>query len=155
MMAKSILKKFLLTLLILTMLPMSVFAADSPTVNEQIIYFENGSYITIELTKTETRALNLITGNKTYTFRNSEGTEAWRAVLTGTFSYNGSSATCTVSTCDVTITNTNWYVISKTASKSGNIARSSLTMGRRFAGITVDELDVNLKLTCDANGNLS
>ena len=151
---KRLLKSLIPFIIILSIVPMSAFAANTSQ-TENVIYFEDGSYLTIELTVANTRALDLITGSKTYVYRNSNSVEQWRAVLTGTFSYNGSSATCSVSTCDVTITNTNWYVISKTATKSGNVARCSLTMGLKQLGVTVDEYSTTIKLTCDARGNLS
>lgn len=122
---------------------------------DDIIYLEDGSYITIELTWTETRASNTKTGSKTHRYYNSNGVEEWKAVLRGTFTYTGNSATCTAASCDVTITNTNWYVVSKSAAKSGNAAVGELTMGRKFLGITIDKEPISIRITCDANGNLS
>ena len=55
----------------------------------------------------------------------------------------------------MTITNTNWYIVSKSATKSGNAAVGELTMGRKFLGIIVEKVPVSMRITCDANGNLS
>ena len=140
-------------LLLVSMLSISTFATTE--VKENIIYLDNGCYITVELTVAEARASGTKTASKTYTYRASDGTEEWRAVLRGTFSYTGSSATCTAASCDVTITNTNWYIVSKAATKSGASALGELTMGRKFLGITVDKEPVSMRITCDANGNLS
>lgn len=85
---------------------------------------------------------------------NSDGISKWNAVLTGSFSYNGSSATCSSSSVDVTIFDSDWYVISKYASNSGNTATASVTVGRRYDGSTI-KVPVSLSLKCDANGNLS
>lgn len=112
-------------------------------------------YITVTLACTESRAANSKTGSKTYTFTGNNGNEEWKAVLRGTFTYTGTSATCTAANCDVTITNTAWYVVSKNPYKSGNSAVCDLTMGRKFLGITVAKENVSMRLTCDANGNLS
>lgn len=133
----------------------SATATDIHNTDDYIIHLTDGSYITVELTVQQSRALSMVTGSKSYIYHDSNGTEQWRAVLTGTFSYNGSKATCTVSTCDVSITNTAWYVVSKTATKSENTARCNLTMGRKNLGITVEQQSFSIKLTCDANGNLS
>ena len=87
-------------------------------------------------------------------YYNSDGISKWNAVLTGSFSYNGSSATCSSSSVDVTIFDSNWYVISKSASKSGNTASASVTMGCSYDGI-MTTIPANLSLKCDKNGNLS
>lgn len=143
------------TLLLLTMLPVSSFAAAKPVSSEHIIYLEDGSYITVELTQLDCRASGTKRGSKTYTHRSSSGEENWSAVLSGIFTYTGSSATCTAASCDVTITDTAWHVVSKTASPSGNSALGELTMGRKFLGITIDKETISMRITCDANGNLS
>lgn len=135
--------------------PCNVRAAVNTTENDEIIQFEDGSYITTEISISETRATSTKTASKTYVYKNSSGTEQWRAVLSGTYSYTGTTSNCTSSSCNVTITNTNWYVVSKTVGKSGSSAVAELTMGRKLLGITVDNKTISMKLTCDANGNLS
>ena len=142
-------------LLMVLMLPISAFAAMETQGTENIIYLDNGGYITVELSVTEYRASGTKSASKTYTYRGSDGVEEWRAVLRGTFSYTGSSATCTAASCDVTITDTDWYIVSKTATRSGASALGELTMGRKFLGITVDREPVSMRITCDINGNLS
>lgn len=144
-----------MVLLVLAVLPLSSFAMAEVGSAEEIIYLDNGSYITIELVQMESRASGTKTASKTYTYRNSSGAEQWKAVLRGTFSYTGSSAICTAASCDVTITDTSWYVVSKTATKSGSSATSELTMGEKFLGITIGRESISMKLTCDVNGNLS
>lgn len=142
-------------LLLMTMLPVCCFAKSTPVGTTEILYLDDGSYITIELKQTESRASGTKTASKTYTHYSNSGSENWRAVLRGTFSYTGSSATCTAASCDVTITDADWYVVSKTATKNGNSATGELTMGRKFLGITIDKETVSMRLSCDANGNLS
>lgn len=152
---KKSLKAILLALLIVAMLPVSVFAATETSETESVIYLDNGSYITIELSCMESRASGTKTGSKTYRYYGNDGAEEWRAVLYGTFTYTGTTATCTASSCSVTITDTDWYVVSKATSKSGASALGELTMGRKWLGITVDKETLSMKITCDANGNLS
>ena len=141
--------------ILITLLPVNTYATVETEVDESIIYLDEGNYITIELIWADTRASGTKTASKTYTYKSSDGEEQWRAVLRGTFSYTGSSATCTAASCDVTITNTNWYVVSKSATKSSNTAKGELTMGRKFLGITIDKEPITMRITCDANGNLS
>ena len=90
-----------------------------------------------------------------YVYKDNSGNEQWRAVLTGRFTYDGNTATCTSSSCSVTVVNDAWYVVSKSTSKSGNSALGDLTMGRKFLGITIEKKTINMKLTCDKNGTLS
>ena len=56
---------------------------------------------------------------------------------------------------NVTIYDSSWYTVSKSASKSGNTATGSVIMGDTANGVTVKRVPVSLTLTCDANGNLS
>ena len=142
-------------LMILAMLPIGAFATEEKQEATNIIYLENGDYITIELVSIDSRATNTKTGSKIYRYKNSDGEEEWSATLTGTFSYTGSSATCTASSVSVSIINDKWYTISKSASKSGAKATGTVTMGRKWLGIKVDEETINMTLTCSASGTLS
>lgn len=152
---KHYLKLIFLTVLIFSLLPINTIAVVDTEISKNIVYLEDGSYITVELAWIESRVANSRTGSKTYTHQASNGDINWKAVLRGTFSYTGDSATCITSTCDVTITDTNWYEISKVVGRSGSSAICDLTMGRKLLGIKIDEVSVDIKLTCDANGNLS
>lgn len=131
-------------------LPMYANANETET-----IYLDDGSYITVELITYGTRASGSVSGGKQYTHYDGSGSQNWVAVLNGSFTYNGSSATCTSSSVNVTIYDSAWYVVSKSASKSGNTAIGAVTMGMKSVGVTVMQVPVNLTLTCDANGNLS
>ena len=151
-------KKGLLIALVMCMVLTSVampIKADENETNSNIIYLDNGYYITVELNVTDSRATSTKSGNKVYVFRNSNGGEEWRATLYGTFTYTGASSLCTSASCTVSITNTAWYTISNTYSKSGNFATADVVIGRKFLGIKIDEETISIRLTCDANGNLS
>ena len=145
----------LVVVLLFVLLPANTYATTISKADDKIIYFNDGSYLTIELTWMESRASGTKTGSKTYRYNDSDGVEMWRAVLRGTFTYTGSSATCTASSCDVTISDSAYYVVSKNVSKSGNAALCELTMGRKFLGITINKSTVNMSITCDANGSLN
>lgn len=145
----------ILILLIAVLLPANVGAVAQSDSSDRIIYLDNGRYITVELTVTESRATSTKTGTKTYVGRNNNGEEEWRIILSGAFTYTGSSSTCTASSCSVRITDADWYVISKSATKSGSSAIAAVTMGRKVMGITTDKDTINIRLTCDKNGNLS
>lgn len=144
----------LLVILTISLLPVHAYAVKDTQSDKTIIYLDDNSYITVEVSEVESRASGTKTGSKTYRYYNNN-VEEWKAVLRGTFSYTGSSATCTASSCDVTISDSAWYTVSKNVSKSGNSANCTLTMGRKFLGITISKETINMTLSCDANGNLS
>ena len=139
-------------LLIVSNLSISVFAAEE---TQEIIHFDDGSYLVITIEESMSRASGTKTGTKNYVYYANNGDLEWKAVLRGTFTFTGTSAVCTASSCDVSITNTSWYVVSKTVSKSGNTAIRDLTMGLKTLGITMKKMPINMILSCDANGNLS
>lgn len=141
----------LLLVLIVGIFPVYASAAEC---SEQVVYFEDGSYLTITLEEYGSRASGTKSGSKKYAYTY-DGATAWQAVLSGTFTYTGLSATCTSSSCSVTISDSAWYTISKSAGKSGNSATATVTMGRKVTGVTVDKYTANITLSCDANGNLS
>lgn len=138
-------------LLMLSLFPVNSMAAE----NTQIIYLENGDYIMETLTESGGRSTGEKTGHKNQVYYKRDGTAAWKAILTGTFTYDGTSATCTNASISVTVYDSTWYTASKSASKSGNTATGTVTMGCRILGITTDKVTANLTLTCDKNGNLS
>lgn len=152
---KRLLSLILLMSMVLTVLPVGVQATTNERNDEDIIYFDDGSYITVELNWTDSRASGTKSGSKTYRYYNGDNVEQWRAVLRGTFTYTGTSATCTAASCDVTISNDAWYVSSKDVNKSGNAAMCELTMGKKALGVTIKRETISMRLTCDANGNLS
>ena len=118
-------------------------------------YFENGSYIRVEIFSTDLRETGRKIGHKDYTYYNSDGEEQWRATLTGSFTYTGTSATCTSSSCSIAISNSNWSIVSKTADRSGNSATATVIMARKLSGVIIDNAETHIRLTCDSDGNLS
>lgn len=142
----------LTVLLTFGLLPIQGNAAENPI---ETVYFDDGSYLTVEIITNGSRATGSVTGSKPATYYDSDGVAQWKAILSGTFTYTGTSATCTSANMSVTIYDSSWYVISKSASKSGNTATGNATIGDKLGGVTVSKAPVSLTLTCDANGNLS
>ena len=152
-MKKRIVSALLVLILVLTLIP-STFAAE--VVSEaDIVYFADGSYLTFTIEEISTRASGTKTGTKACTYTDGNGNVNWEAVLTGTFTYTGTTATCTASSCNITIYESAWYIVSKSATRSGNTANAAITMGRKVLGITVTKKDYAWSLSCDKNGNLS
>ena len=144
-----------LVLCLFYLIPTTAIATSITMQESDRIYLDNGYYITIEITESPERASGTKSGTKNYVFRSGSGSELWRASIRGTFTYTGSSATCTAASCTITITDTAWYEISKNASRSGATAIGDFTTGHKILGVTVKKETVNIRLTCDANGNLS
>lgn len=75
--------------------------------------------------------------------------------VTGTFTYTGSSSTCTKSVASAISKNANWKISSKSASKSGNKATAKATAKRYVDGTAVETQNCTVILTCSSNGSLS
>ena len=148
-------RRIISVILVLIFVPRISVSALANENEVERVYFEDGSYLEITIQSVESRASGTKSAGKTYSFTNSNGVEEWKAVLRATFTYTGSSATCIASSCDVTITDTAWYEVSKVVNKSGATATCDLTMGRKLLGITIEKKTINMTFTCDANGNLS
>lgn len=123
--------------------------------NAEVTYFADGSYMIDTVEALSARTSGSVTGNRTRTYYSNDGKQSWKVVLTGAFSYTGSSSKCTSSSCNVTIYDSAWSYSSKNAGKSGNTATASVTMEQRILGVVRNKVPVSLTLSCDANGNLS
>lgn len=145
----------IVSILILSLFPVQVASAGREAELLEVVEYEDGSYLEISVQSIQLRASGSVTKTKNYIYHNTDGTSAWKISLTGSFTYTGSSATCTSSSCNVTIYDTNWYVISKSSSKSGNVAYGTASLGRKVLGVTVEQKTYSLTLTCDKNGNVS
>ena len=146
----------LFLVLFLACSPLSVSAAEVTAETGNVITFEDGSYITITIEESASRASYVKTGSKTYTYRAANGELEWEAVLNCSFLYDGTTSSCTSGICQVTIYNTKWVEVSNSTTRSGDTATTELTMGLKgFLGIFTTNYDYTITLTCDKNGNLS
>lgn len=120
-------------------------------------YFEDGSYYmtTITILPSIERSSTIITVQKTGGYLNSENEVLWSATLTGKFTYNGSSSSCTDSSISTTFNSSAWKLSSSSASKSGSTASGSATAKCYFVGVAVGSKTVSLTINCDKNGNLT
>ena len=137
---------------LLSLMPIHGHAAQT---QQEIEYLDDGSYIVTTITESPSRAGNTKTGTKTDHYYNSDSELQWTMTVTGTFSYDGSTSTCTNVTGSTSITNTKWYVVSESTSRNGNTATYDATMGYKVLGITINKEVRTLNLSCDKNGNLS
>lgn len=143
--------------IILTALMLSVSLISASAEEGKVIRFDDGSYlvITVEADKGFARASQKVTGSTYYNYYSSGGTTEWKATMRATFTYTGSSATCTsVDNLSVNIYDSGWSLVSKSTRRSGNTAYGDVVMERSIIGGT-QGVPVTLTLSCDRNGNLS
>ena len=145
----------LVVVTLILIVPTGAVSAQDRTISPDIIYLEDGGYILIEITNEHSITRAVATKNKHYTRYNGDDEMLWKITLTGSFTYNGTTASCTSSSCTVTIYSDAWYTDSKTAWASSNTAYATVEMGRKMLGVTVRRETVDLALTCDKNGNFS
>ena len=150
-------KGLAITLSILTLIGIllpSATAKDTPNavVTTELELLQNGDRIETELITYEQPdgAKSTASGQKTKKYKNSSGAVMWSVTVYGTFSYTGSSATCTSASRSTTCPGSGWTIVSSSASKSGNTATAKATA--RYNNSTYS-LTVSLK--CSANGTLS
>lgn len=157
-MKKNIFISLILTLAVMIgCFSMPVHASEEEIVTSSVVeYFDDGSYAVITITEdiNNSRA-SVKSGTKTYTYSNSDGETQWTYKITGTFSYTGSSSTCTAVSDSYTISNDNWHMSSHSCSKSGNKASGTVTMKYKVLGITTKTVSKDVSLTCSATGVLS
>lgn len=154
----------LVVVLFLAVLPVQAFAADMPQQGDDVIYYSDGSSLVISQAKEADQgaflqsnsalASGTKSGQRTYTFRDSDGNVCWVATLTANYTYNGTSASCTSASCSVTISDHHFYVVSKNTTRSGNTATTHLTLGRRLLGVTVSKTNYTITLSCTKDGVL-
>lgn len=141
-------------LMIVVMCPATAFANEKIVTDSYVEYFEDGSYIVTELTESTitTFAAKTVSSSKSSHFYESDNSKAWTVTLNATFSYTGSSATCTKATTSSTIYNSAWKVTSAVASKSGNKATGTFTVKKYVLGIPVKTVNKTLTITCSNTG---
>lgn len=156
-MRRQILSALLVCALLFSVIPTQAYAYGEAQESSNTIYYEDGSFLTITSGEdySPVRASGSKTGYKRYTYRDADGVELWNAVLTASFTYTGTSSTCTSASCVVTIYDSNWYEKSNTTTRSGNTATTELTIGKKFLGVPFTTFSYTITLSCDANGNLS
>lgn len=145
---------FITSIIIVSMFFVPVAHASENCEVLETIHCEDGSYLDVTLESSYSRASNSLTKTKSYNYYNADGSSAWKLSLTGSFIYTGTSSICTSSSCNVTIYDDNWYVVSKSATKSSATARCTATMGYNYQGNTMKKT-FEITLTCDKNGNVS
>jgi hypothetical protein len=157
-------KIFAATLICLLLLAtgMPVFASSDSTATTTIEHLSNGDYIETTIEETTPgfsfaplAAYSTKSGSKTISQKNSAGAVQWYVKVTGSFTYNGSTSSCTSASVDSASNVTVWKVSNKSASKSGATAIGKTTAKLYSASLVIQTINETVKLTCSKTGVLS
>ena len=143
----------LLTILITAFcLPINA-SADTIT---SIEYLDNGDYIETVIEDTGISPLASTTVNKTKTsyYKNSSGTVLWSVSITATFTYNGTTSSCTSCYHSTTAPSSSWTIKSASHRKAGNTATATATA--TYTGATgSQDYTRSVTIQCSKDGVIS
>jgi len=153
-------KKIFITLLLtfIIFIPANnVSALEENNESSTFEYELNGNYYetTITYDNLLTRASNSVNGHKTTTCKSSSGKTLWSVTVNGTFTYNGSTSSCTSASVSTSVVDGSWKIASKSSSKSGNTAKATATAHCYLNGNIIDRQTKTVTLKCSASGKLS
>jgi hypothetical protein len=142
----------LLSIVMLIALPFTAYAVTPAAASTNTTTYSDGSYLVTTITKgVSLDTTYQTTGTKTISYYTAGNTLAWNFSVTGTFRYNGTTATAISSSASNHIYDSTWTCASKTSSYSGASATASGT----FKNVTLLTRNVSTTLTCSTNGTLS
>lgn len=142
----------LLAVLLVVCFSATAFAADNDgrVVSRTVEQYDNGAYAVITVYDTTTARGGSKNGYKDYKYYIS-GTLQWTFTVYGSFSYDGSTATCTAASYGYNINKSEWYRVKGEAYPSGSAAIAKGTMRRTSDG---REVYPTVIITCTPNGVL-
>lgn len=151
-------KKTLTFTLILTLLCcwgfcFSTSATEATKVN--IEKLENGDYIETIITyyETDDRAATK-SGSKISNYKNSSGVILWSVTVYGSFTYNGTTSSCTSVSHSTSSPGDGWSIKNSSSSRSGNCATANATATLR-KGLVSQDFSMTVNLYCSPYGILS
>ncbi len=145
----------IITLVICSILCLPVSAVKGTKTETTIKYLENGDYIetTITYYETNTRVATK-SGSKTSRYYNDDGDTMWSVTVNGTFTYNGTTSSCTSVSRSTSAPGSNWSIKSSSCSRSGNCASATATA--TYKGVlTSRDYTETVNLYCSPYGILS
>lgn len=95
------------------------------------------------------------TAKKTNQYYDANDNLLWYVRVTGTFTYDGNTCTCTSSSVDAASNNADWVVSNKQSSKSNNIATAKATGTRYHNNKKCETITKSVTVTCSKNGTIS
>lgn len=147
-------KRFCILLAVIMALTTQTVSAYT-TSPEDVVYFDDGSYMMVTLLINESRSGNSKTASKTFTYYDTFGVEQWAVTLYATFTYDGTEYWTTDCSITAEILNDNWHLVSKSATMSGCGATGEFTMCKKALGITTKTVFDTITLSCSPYGVIS
>lgn len=117
-------------------------------INDEVFYLK--TYISNNIDKNEEESRGTITRTKTSNLENSAGQIMISVSVTGTFTYNGSSATCISCSGSSISYHPAWYISDYYVSRSGNSATNYTTAVQNNTYTYYK----NVTLSCSADGTV-
>ena len=119
-------------------------------------FYEDGSRDVIMIIRSDPgRTVHTLTGYVIQNHYSSENELVWRVKLTGTFTYDGTTSSCTDAYTTITFYKSGWSVLAENTGHTGCTASTCVMLGKNVLGVVLHAATVNLTLTCDKDGNLS
>ena len=115
---------------ILTIMMIPAASAAENSSSCETVCFDDGSYMVVTIQEGVERASNTKSGNKVYTYYTSDDELVWKVTLRGSFTYNGTTSSCTSSSVSINVIDDSWYTVSQSADKTANEAHAVVTMGK-------------------------
>lgn len=125
----------------------------SESINVTREYFSDGSYLETEIVESNARS-TIKNASKTSTYKNANGDSLWYAKVTANFYFDGSTSSCTSSSASAGTYDSNWRILSKSSSRTGNTGSATVEAGIYMNGLYVSSIVEKVTLSCDKNGNL-
>ena len=151
-------KRFLsvisVTILLFSLCIAPAAAAEISVPSTDVIYFEDGSYLTTTLiidNLSVARTTYGISGHKNVHYSNASGDILWTLTVYGTFTYNGTTATATSASYSHEVYSSAWSFKSGSAYCSDNQA---IAEGKFNGGFLLNR-SATVTLTCSPTGVLS
>lgn len=129
-----------------TMQPLTVMTDSTNTINVTREYLDDGSYFKTVITSNS---------NARSTIKNASGQPLWYAKVTANFYFDGSTSSCTSSSVSAESYVNVLKILSKSASRTGNVGSATVVAGAYVGGVFVDSYTKLITLACDKNGILS
>ena len=129
-------------------------SASAELLSGETFYYEDGSYITVELVEVNKKPNGTRQAVKTITCYKGEDI-LWTAALSASFAYSTYMSAGTAADCQVEVQNSKYFLQDKAVSMVGNTAVATFTIFHKVLGITVSATTQVLTLSCDTNGQLT
>ncbi len=154
-MKRTLIITLILSIICCSALCIPASAVEATETKTTIEYLDNGDYIETIITyyETNTRAATK-SGSKTTNYKNSSDEIMWSVTVNGTFTYNGTTSSCTSVSRSAAAYDSSWSIKSSSCSKSGNCATATATATQKLI-IGSKDYTQTVNLYCSPYGILS